>query len=72
MTDPIKQASIDGWIADHRKQYQADPAAGHMWDAQRPGSIGPVPTLLLTTRGCRSGNESVSYTHLTLPTSDLV
>jgi hypothetical protein len=30
MTDPIKQASIDGWIANHRKQYQADPAAGHM------------------------------------------
>ena len=59
MTDPIKQASIDGWIADHRKQYQADPAAGHMWDAKRPGSIGPVPTLLLTTRGRRSGYESI-------------
>jgi len=34
MTDPIKQASIDGWIANHRKQYQTDPAAGHMWDAK--------------------------------------
>ena len=59
MTAPIKQASIDGWIAAHRKQYQADPAAGHMWDAKRPGSIGPVPTLLLTTRGRRSGYESI-------------
>ncbi|HIA76654.1 MAG TPA: nitroreductase family deazaflavin-dependent oxidoreductase, partial [Gammaproteobacteria bacterium] len=59
MTDPIKQASIDGWIADHRKQYQNDPAAGHMWDAKRPGSTGPVPTLLLTTRGRQTGNESI-------------
>jgi deazaflavin-dependent oxidoreductase (nitroreductase family) len=30
-----------------------------MWDAKRPGSIGPVPTLLLTTRGRRSGDESI-------------
>jgi len=41
MTDPIKQASTDGWIANHRKQYQTDPAAGHMWDAKRPSSTGP-------------------------------
>ena len=59
MTDPIKQASIDGWIANHRKQYQTDPATGHMWDAKRPGSTGPVPTLLLTTRGRRTGDESI-------------
>ena len=59
MTDPLKQASIDGWIADHRKQYQTDPAAGHMWDAKRPNSTGPVPTLLLTTRGRRTGEESI-------------
>ena len=59
MSDPLRQASIDGWIADHRKQYQADPAAGHMWDSKRPNSIGAVPTLLLTTRGRRSGNESI-------------
>ena len=30
-----------------------------MWDAKRPGSIGPVRTLLLTTRGRRSGYESI-------------
>ena len=59
MTDPIKQASIDGWIASHRKQYQTDPAAGHMWDAKRPGSTGPGPTLLLTPRGRQTGNESI-------------
>ena len=59
MTDPIKQASIDGWIAEHRKQYQTDPAAGHLWDSKRPSGPGPVPTLLLTTRGRRSGNESI-------------
>ena len=59
MSDPLRQASIDGWIADHRKLYQADPAAGHMWDSKRPNSIGAVPTLLLTTRGRRSGNESI-------------
>jgi len=39
-----------GWVAEHLRRYVAsDGADGHEW---RPG----VPTLLLTTRGRRSGN----------------
>lgn len=48
----IDETPIDpesGWVADHVRQYvQSGGAEGHHW---RPG----VPTLLLTTRGRRSG-----------------
>jgi deazaflavin-dependent oxidoreductase (nitroreductase family) len=48
----IDETPIDpeeGWVADHVRQYVAsDGAEGHHW---QPG----VPTLLLTTRGRKSG-----------------
>ncbi|MFN8121356.1 MAG: nitroreductase family deazaflavin-dependent oxidoreductase [Thermoleophilia bacterium] len=48
----IDETPVDpkaGWVADHVKRYaDSDGADGHEW---RPG----VPTLLLTTRGHRSG-----------------
>jgi len=48
----IDETPVDpqgGWVADHVRRYVAsDGADGHQW---RPG----VPTLLLTTRGKRSG-----------------
>ena len=59
MSDHFKQASSNGWLAAHRVQYQTDPATGHMWESAWAGGPGPVPTLLLTTRGRRSGVESV-------------
>ncbi len=59
MSDPIKEASESGWIADHRNQYLADGKAGHMWDSTFAGGPGPLPTLLLTTVGRKSGKESV-------------
>ncbi len=59
MSDPIIEASNSGWIADHRKQYLADGKAGHMWDSSFAGGPGPLPTLLLTTTGRKSGKESV-------------
>jgi deazaflavin-dependent oxidoreductase (nitroreductase family) len=59
MSDPIKAASESGWIAEHRAKYLADPKAGHLWDSTFAGGPGPLPTLLLTTRGAKSGQESV-------------
>ena len=59
MSDPIVEASTKGWIAEHRNQYLENPAAGHLWDSSFAGGPGPLPTLLLTTVGAKSGTESV-------------
>ena len=59
MSDPIIEASTKGWIAEHRQQYLTDPKAGHLWDSTFAGGPGPLPTLLLTTVGAKSGQASV-------------
>jgi deazaflavin-dependent oxidoreductase (nitroreductase family) len=52
MADLMTETPVDpasGWVADHVRLYtQSNGAQGHMW---REG----VPTLLLTTRGRKSG-----------------
>jgi len=52
MADLMTEMPVDpaaGWVADHVRRYtQSNGAQGHLW---REG----VPTLLLTTRGKRSG-----------------
>jgi F420H(2)-dependent quinone reductase len=55
----INRANADGWIATHRAQYLNDPETAHMWDSAEVGGPGPVPTLLLTTVGRKTGNTSV-------------
>jgi len=47
------------WIDKHRELYLKDGAAGHMWDSTVVGGPGPVPTLLLTTKGRKSGKTVV-------------
>lgn len=59
MGDPVIEASTTGWIAQHRKLYQQDPEKGHLWDSTPAGGPGPLHTLLLTTTGRKSGNESI-------------
>ncbi len=59
MSDPIIEASTSGWIAKHREKYLQDGAAGHLWDSTFAGGPGPLPTLLLTTQGRKSGQPSV-------------
>jgi len=59
MSDTIKEASQSGWIAHHRELYLKDPVAGHLWDSTFAGGPGPLPTLLLTTVGAKSGQDSV-------------
>ena len=44
-------------IAAHIKLYLDDPERAHMWDSSVVGIPGPVPTLLLTTRGRKSGEK---------------
>ncbi|MFN8606986.1 MAG: nitroreductase family deazaflavin-dependent oxidoreductase [Vulcanimicrobiota bacterium] len=50
--------SLD-WIDEHRKLYLRDPERGHLWDSSVVGGPGPVPTLLLTTIGRKSGQKRV-------------
>ena len=59
MADRITELSNSGWIAEHREQYLQDGQAGHLWDASMGGGSGRLPTLLLLTKGRKSGRESV-------------
>ena len=43
------------WIAEHIKLYRTDPEKARMWDSTPVGGPGLLPTLLLTTRGRKSG-----------------
>ena len=43
------------WIAEHIELYRTDPEKAHMWDSTSLGGPGLLPTLLLTTRGRKSG-----------------
>ena len=43
------------WIAKHIELYKTDPEKAHMWDSKAAGGSGPLPTLLLTTTGRKSG-----------------
>ena len=46
------------WIQDHVRRYlDSDGADGHMWEGPQPRSGGPIPTLLLVTKGRRSGES---------------
>lgn len=48
---------LPNWIQDHIELYRKDPEAGHMWDSTVVGGPGPLPCLLLTTVGRKSGKE---------------
>lgn len=49
--------SLPDWIQNHIDQYEADPDKGHMWDSSVVGGPGPLPCLLLTTTGRKSGKS---------------
>lgn len=51
--------SVIPWIAEHLELYRTDPEKGHMWDASHLGGPGPLPTLLLTTTGRKTGEARV-------------
>jgi deazaflavin-dependent oxidoreductase (nitroreductase family) len=43
------------WIAEHTALYQSDPEKAHMWDSSTLGGPGLLPTLLLTSKGRKTG-----------------
>jgi len=56
MTNP----ELPTWISDHIRRYLAtDGADGHLWNSSERGGPGPVPTLLLTTTGRKSGKPQL-------------
>jgi deazaflavin-dependent oxidoreductase (nitroreductase family) len=49
------------WVAEHLRRYrESGGAEGHLFDATVAGVPGPVPCLLLTTIGRRSGEKRTS------------
>lgn len=62
MTETPIPANFQEVVREHVKRYlESDGKDGHMWDSSIAGGPGPVPTLLLTTTGRKSG------TAITLP-----
>lgn len=60
MSEVKTPANLPKWIGDHLRRYvESNGADGHMWDSAPVGGPGPIPTLLLTTRGRRSGQSIV-------------
>jgi deazaflavin-dependent oxidoreductase (nitroreductase family) len=45
------------WIRDHIELYLTDPESAHMWDSSVAGGPGMLPTLLLITKGRKSGEN---------------
>ena len=46
---------LPAWIKQHIELYLTDPEKAHMWDASLGGWKGLLPTLLLITKGRKSG-----------------
>lgn len=49
------QNLLPDWIVAHLEEYARDPEKGHLWDARPFGGHENTTTLLLTTRGRRTG-----------------
>ena len=59
MTTPDIPSSLPSWIQEHIELYLEDPEKGHMWDSSVAGGPGPLPTLLLTMTGAKSGQKRI-------------
>jgi deazaflavin-dependent oxidoreductase (nitroreductase family) len=57
MTEKEKQ--LPDWITEHIQLYRENPEKGHLWDSTAAGGPGLLPTLLLHTKGRKSGRTSV-------------
>jgi proline iminopeptidase len=59
MSEPEISPKLPNWIQDHLRRYLATNGEdGHIIDLSKAGG-GLVPTLLLTTKGRRTGNPSL-------------
>ena len=59
MTEVEIPDSLPDWIREHVELYLRDGEAGHHWDASLGGGEGMLTTLLLTTRGRKSGKQLI-------------
>lgn len=51
---------LPDWMREHVRRYlESDGADGHLWDSSERGGPGPIPTLLLTTTGRKSGKPQL-------------
>lgn len=55
MTESKPTRALPRWIDDHVELYLKDPEKGHEWDSSHVGGPGILPTLLLYTKGRKSG-----------------
>ncbi len=55
MSEQKKEWRTPSFIPAHIELYLKDPERAHMWDSSAAGGPGPLPTLLLTTKGRKSG-----------------
>lgn len=51
--------NMPAWIQQHVDLYLSDPEKAHMWDSSMAGGQGILPTLLLITKGRKSGDEKM-------------
>ncbi len=49
-------SALPQWISDHIQLYLEDPEKAHFWDSKVAGGAGPLPTLLLITKGRKTGD----------------
>lgn len=54
-SQPDPQPQVPGWIRRHLEEYARDPENARLFDASAVGGREDTPTLLLTTRGRRTG-----------------
>lgn len=50
---------LPDWIREHVELYLSDPEKAHMWDATQAGGKGVLPTLLLISKGRKSGETKM-------------
>lgn len=53
--DKSDAPALPDWIKNHLEEYAADPEKARLFDASAVGGYPDTPTLLLTTRGRRTG-----------------
>jgi deazaflavin-dependent oxidoreductase (nitroreductase family) len=57
MSEEKAQMTLPSWIIDHIKLYKTNPEKAHLWDSSLGGGKGMIATLLLTTKGRKSGRD---------------
>lgn len=57
--EKLSRHELPDWITAHLDQYRTNPAEAHWWDGSAFGGHKKTPTLLLTTKGRKTGRTLV-------------